>query len=68
MSLLSSKSMYKRDRYITENIEIIHEIYKYIVDYLENENIVIRNTDNFYDNVCDYIYVNSSNAYKPIFE
>ena len=68
MSSLCSKSMFKRDRYITENIEIINEIYKYIVDYLENENIVIRNTDNFYDNVCDYIYVNSSNAYKPIFE
>jgi hypothetical protein len=56
--------MYKKDIFICRNNDIINEIYKYIVSYLENEKIVIINQTIFYNQVCDYIWKNSYNSYK----
>lgn len=67
-SLPSSASsiMYKKNIFLIRHNDIIHEIYKYIVDYLDNENITIKNSDIFFNDVCDYLYTCSHNSYKSM--
>ena len=59
-------AMYKKNIFLTRYSDTIHEIYKYIVDYLENENIIIKDNDIFFNNVSHYIYRCSHNSYKSI--
>ena len=56
--------MYKKNTYLFYNKDTIDEIFTYIINYLNKENITIINNDMFYSQLELYIYNKSFNAIK----